>query len=134
MVELESVECNPSVRFLDLIKDYQLNISIEELERHYKAAIVNKDLQLFPAPFGLRSKVSITCNLPMVMTKDGDGNNVSLKHMVFPTKCKSSVVCRAAACLWYPSQANFMHMPTMGERFRNRILPGEHGLLAVPLL
>ena len=62
MVELENAECNPSVHFLDLIKDYHLDMSIEELERHYKAAVVNKDLQLLPAPFGLRSKVSSIAN------------------------------------------------------------------------
>ena len=49
-------------------------MSIEELERHYKAAVVNKDLQLLPAPFGLRSKVSSDCKLQMVMSKDTDGN------------------------------------------------------------
>lgn len=74
MIELENVECNPSVQFLDLIKDYHLDMSIEELERHYKAAVVNKDLQLLPAPFGLWSKVSSDCRLQMVMSKDTDGN------------------------------------------------------------
>ena len=62
------------MQFLDLIKDYHLDMSIEELERHYKAAFVNKDLQLLPAPFGLRSKVSSDCKLQMVMSKDTDGN------------------------------------------------------------
>ncbi len=58
MVALDGLECNPSVHFLDVVKGYHLDMSLEELERQYKAAVVNKDLQLLPAPFGLRSKVS----------------------------------------------------------------------------
>ena len=114
MIELENVECSPSVHFLDLIKDYHLDMSIEELERHYKAAVVYKDLQLLPAPFGLRSKVSSDCRLQMVMSKDTDGNYTILKHIVFPNKCKASVMKQLVYGVLH--RPNFMHIPTKGRK------------------
>ncbi len=64
MVALDGLECNPSVHFLDVVKGYRVDVPLEELGRQYKAAVVNKDLQLLPA---------------------------ILKHTVFPHKCKAPV-------------------------------------------
>ena len=114
MIELENVECSPSVHFLDLIKAYHLDMSIEELERPYKAAVVYKDLQLLPAPFGLRSKVSSDCRLQMVRSKDTDGNYTILKHIVFPNKCKASVMKQLVYGVLH--RPNFMHIPTKGRK------------------
>ena len=43
MVALDGLECNPSVHFLDVVKGYHVDVSLEELGRQYKAAVVNKD-------------------------------------------------------------------------------------------
>ncbi|CAL1127115.1 unnamed protein product [Cladocopium goreaui] len=126
MIELENVECNPSVHFLDLIKDYHLDMSIEELERHYKAVVVNKDLQLLPAPFGLRSKVSSDCRLQMVRSKDTDGNYTILKHIVFPNQCKASVMKQLVHGVLH--RPNFMHIPTMGRKILQYCLQNMGGL------
>ena len=114
------------MQFLDLIKDYHLDMSIEELERHYKAAFVNKDLQLLPAPFGLRSKVSSDCKLQMVMSKDTDGNYTILKHIVFPNKCKPSVMKQLVYGVLYTPY--FMHIPTMGRKIVQYCLQNMGGL------
>ena len=44
------MDCNPSVHYLDVVKNYRLDISLADLERKYKDAIINKDLQLLPEP------------------------------------------------------------------------------------
>ena len=126
MIELENVECSPSVHFLDLIKDYHLDMSIEELERHYKAAVVYKDLQLLPAPYGLRSKVPSDCRLQMVMSKDTDGNYTILKHIVFPNKCKASVMKQLVYGVLH--RPNFMHIPTKGRTILQYCLQNMGGL------
>lgn len=46
MVPVETTDCNPSVHYLDVVKNYRLDISLADLERKYKDAIINKDLQL----------------------------------------------------------------------------------------
>ena len=50
MVPVETTDCNPSVHYLDVVKNYRLDISLADLERKYKDAIINKDLQLLPEP------------------------------------------------------------------------------------
>ena len=126
MVEVETTGGNSSVHFLDLIKDNQLSISIEELERHYKAAVVNKDLQLLPPPFGLRSKVSSDCELQMIMSKDTAGSDTILKHIVFPNKCKVPVVKKlVSGVLRRPS---FMQVPTVGRKILQYCLQNMSGL------
>lgn len=125
MVQLEN-DCNPSVHFIDLIKDYQLDISIDELERHYKAAVLNKDMQLLPAPFGLRSKVSSDCRIQLVMSKGIDGNYTILKHIVIPNKCKASVMKQLVYGILH--KPNFMHIPTMGRKIVQYCLQNMGGL------
>ena len=66
MAEANLMDCNPSVHVIDVVTRHHLGISIAELETEYKAAINNKDLQLLPAPFGLRGKVSSECKIQLV--------------------------------------------------------------------
>ena len=37
------------------VRNYKLDVAFADLEVKYKTAIVNKDLQLLPPPFGLRA-------------------------------------------------------------------------------
>lgn len=114
MVPVETTDCNPSVHYLDVVKNYRLDISLADLERKYKDAIINKDLQLLPEPFGLRSKVSSDCKLQMVLTELTEGTYVIIKHVIFPQKCKLSVMKNLA--FGDIHRPLFMHQPTVGRK------------------
>ena len=114
MTEADSVDCNPSVHYLDVVKNYHLDITIEELERKYKDAILNKDLQLLPAPFGLRSKVQSDCKIQIVLSEFAEGSYIIIKHIIFPQKSKLSVVKKLVYGTVY--RPLFMHVPTVGRK------------------
>ena len=92
MTEVESAESNPSVHYLDVVRNYQLDVAFADLEVKYKTAILNKDLQLLPPPFGLRAKVASDVRIQLVLLEQSDGTYIIFKHVIFPKKCKVSVV------------------------------------------
>lgn len=112
------MDCNPSVHFIDIIIiiiGYHLGISIAELETAYKAAINNKDLQLPPVPFGLRSKVSSKCKIQLVLRDEGDGTYTIFKHIYYPQKFKLSMM--KSPVFGSVSKPNFMQQkPTLGRK------------------
>ena len=83
---------NPVVHFFDLIMDYQEEIDFHALGRTYKDAIEKQDLQIMPAPFGLKSQVPNNVQFQMVILKGNDGHYAILKHLAFPDKIKLSMV------------------------------------------
>ena len=96
MVPVETTDCNPSVHYLDVVKNYRLDISLADLERKYKDAIINKDLQLLPEP-------ELT-----------EGSYVIIKHVIFPQKCKLSVMKNLA--FGNIHRPLFMNQPTVGRK------------------
>ena len=86
----------------------------EELERKYKDAILNKDLQLLPAPFGLRSKVQSDCKIQIVLSGFAEGSYIIIKHIIFPQESKLSVVKKLVYGTVY--RPLFMHVPTVGRK------------------
>ena len=73
MTEMKSSD-NAASHFLEL-HDYKEDINFADLSHAYKAAMDRNDLQMLPAPFGLKEKVGGDTMLQMVITQGQDGPN-----------------------------------------------------------
>lgn len=114
MTDMDGVDSNPSVHFIDLVTNYHLDISLGELEVKYKHAIVNKDMQLLPPPFGLRQKPPADCKLQIVLREEEDGTSTIFKHVIFPQKCKISSMKLLA--FGRAHKPNYMQKPMVGRK------------------
>ncbi|CAJ1420910.1 unnamed protein product [Effrenium voratum] len=95
MEELSQTD-NPSVHHFDLITDFAGELNIQEIGRLYKQACDQSDLQLMPAPFGLKERCPSDTKMQMTVTKRNDGSVIILKHFVFPEKVKPSLFMKMA--------------------------------------
>lgn len=113
--EIEGLDCNPLVHYLDVVTNYQLDVAFADLEIKYRTAILNKDLQLLPAPFGLRAKVASDVRIQFALLENADGADTIFKHFIFPQKCKASVMKTLA--YGTVSKPNYMQAkPTVGRK------------------
>lgn len=116
MTDMEGMDSNPTVHFIEVLTSHHLDTSFADLEVKYKNAIkVNKGLQLLPPPFGLRGKAPADCKIQIVIQEDSGGTHTIFKHLIFPQKCKTSVV--RSLVFGHLSKPNYMQSkPSVGRK------------------
>ena len=105
---------NASVHLFDVIFNYRKEIDFTVLEREYKRAIENEDLDLICAPFGLQKKVGKDVKLQMVILKALDGSYTIWKHFIFPQKCKAPLFMKLGSGV--AKRAIWMQEPKLGRK------------------
>ncbi|CAJ1401529.1 unnamed protein product [Effrenium voratum] len=105
---------NASVHLFDVIFNYRKEIDFTVLEREYKRAIENEDLDLISAPFGLQKKVGKDVKLQMVILKALDGSYTIWKHFIFPQKCKAPLFMKLG--FGVAKRAIWMQEPKLGRK------------------
>ena len=105
---------NASVHLFDVIFNYRKEIDFTVLEREYKRAIENEDLDLISAPFGLQKKVGKDVKLQMVILKALDGSYTIWKHFIFCQKCKAPLFMKLG--FGVAKRAIWMQEPKLGRK------------------
>lgn len=79
MQEVEDSD-NPAVHYIDIIKGHPGDIDYAALTAGYKQACAQKDLQLLPQPFCLKTAPPTESTIQIVILKEDDGTVTIFKH------------------------------------------------------
>ena len=93
MQEVEDSD-NHAVHYIDIIKGHPDDIDYAALTTAYKQACDQKDMQLLPQPFCLKTAPPKESTIQIVILKEEDGTVTIFKHLSFPEKMKICLLKR----------------------------------------
>ena len=131
MQEVEDSD-NPAVHYIDIIKGHPGDIDYAALTAAYKQACAQKDLQLLPQPFCLKTAPPTESTIQIVILKEDDGTVTIFKHLSFPEKMKD--LSLEAYGFWWGLQTIVYEYRPQGCPEDSAVLLGESGWSLFPVL